>query len=302
MKFTISAALLAAAIQASDYAECPHLEHLVDFDTPEYQAQSAYCKQQMIWRNVIKDRTPQQFFVGEEFDGFFKQDMNLSFDSVSDTMPPGRIKRTHPVGTTTLMEFIPTYDTPYTGIFQGCKHAVMRISEFATTVPQMAHTTPGHGVKFLRDGMASANWFAMFAFDGQTSFNFFKNRWTNILREMENTCARETIGKHLNEVSDHTGGMSVMELAQFDQYGNEVKEPHWPFQIEVEPYDVYGWTDEYQNDFLDQLSFIPADTVMFKIFGFDCPPEHHCEEKLIGHLVSRSETTSSLWGDEMLFF
>ena len=110
--------------------------------------------------------------------------MNLSFDTVSDTMPTGRIKRTHPVGTTTLMEFIATEDTPYTGIFRGSKHAVMRISEFAETEPIMPNTAPGHGMKFLRDGMASANWFAMFAFDGQTSFNFFKNRWTNILREM----------------------------------------------------------------------------------------------------------------------
>lgn len=92
--------------------------------------------------------------------------MNLSFDTVSDTMPVGRIKRTHPVGTTTLMEFVAEKSTPYTGIFKGAKYAVMRISEFATTDPAMPHTTPGHGVKFLRDGMASANWFAMFAFDG----------------------------------------------------------------------------------------------------------------------------------------
>jgi len=228
--------------------------------------------------------------------------MNLSFDTVSDTMPADRIKRTHPVGTTTLMEFIAKDDTPYTGIFKGCKHAVMRISEFATTAPEMPHTTPGHGMKFLRDGMASANWFMMFAFDGQTSFNFFKNRWTNILREMENECARESIGKHLAEVTDFPGGMSVMELAQFDQYGVEIKDFHWPFQIEVEPYDVYGWTDEYQNDFLDQLSVIPANTAMFKVFAYDEPPEHGGEEKLIGWLVSRSETTSSLWGDEMLHF
>ena len=92
--------------------------------------------------------------------------MNLSFDTVSDTMPIGRIKRTHPVGTTTLVEFLPTADTPYTGMFRGAKHGVMRISEFAMTEPVMPHTAPGHGVKLLRDGMASANWFAMFAFDG----------------------------------------------------------------------------------------------------------------------------------------
>lgn len=164
-------------------------------------------------------------------------------------MPLGRIKKTHPRGTVTLVEFIPTPDSPYTGIFQGCKHAVMRISEFALTTPEVPKTAPGHAIKFLRDGMRSANWFTMFAFDGQPSFNFFKNRWTNILQEPDNECVRATIAKKLAEVTDHIGAMSLMELSQFDQYGNPVYDNHWPFMIEVEPYDVYGWTDAYQNDF-----------------------------------------------------
>ena len=105
----------------------------------------------------------------------------------------------------------------------------MRISEFALTTPSKSHANPGHGVKCLRDGMASANWFGMFAFEGQSSFNFFKNRWTNILRLMDNECALKSIGRHLNEVSDHVGAMSVMELSQFDQYGNQVQNFHWPF-------------------------------------------------------------------------
>ena len=189
------------------------MKHQVNLDTPEYQVLSAYCKQQILWERTIENRTPERFFVGSDFKGFFEQDMNMSFDTCSDTMPFNRIKRTHPLGVTTLVEFIPTYDTPYTGIFRGCKHGIMRISEFSLTTPETPKTAPGHGVKFLRDGMASANWFTMFAFDGQPSFNFFKNRWTNILREMDNDCARETIGKHLAEVTDFTGAMSIMELA-----------------------------------------------------------------------------------------
>jgi len=70
MKSQVSAALLAAATLAQDY--CPDMHDVVDFDTPAYQAQSAYCKQQMIWRMVKMDDTPQQFFVGEEFADFFK--------------------------------------------------------------------------------------------------------------------------------------------------------------------------------------------------------------------------------------
>lgn len=96
--------------------------------------------------------------------------------------------------------------------------------------------------------------------------------------------------------------MSVMELSQFDQWGNEVQNFHWPIQIEVEPYDVYGWTDDYQNDFLDQLAAIPRNVALFKVFGFDTPPEFGGKGRLIGYVVSRSETTSSKWGDEQLFF
>ena len=127
----------------------------------------------------------------------------------------------------------------------------MRISDTVFTTPHVTKTVPGFGLKLLRDGMYSANVLAMFSFDGQNSFNFFKNRWVTILREFNNKCARETIGKHLAGVTDHVGGTSVMDLADFDEYGDKVKEPHWPFQLEFEPYDVYGWTDEYQNDFQD---------------------------------------------------
>jgi len=230
-----------------DPEDCPveYFKKFEKLDTDDYQSLSAFCKQAIVWERANRNHSVERFFTGHEFQGFFEQDMNHSFDIVSDTMPVGRIKRTHPRGVVTLLEFIPAHDTPYTGIFRGCKHAIHRISEFSLTTPETPKTAPGHAVKFFRDGMASANWFAMFAFDGQPSFNFFKNRWTNILKEMDNDCARETIGKHLAEVTDHTGAMSVMELAEFDQYGRKEPHPHWPFMIEVEPYDVYGWTDAY---------------------------------------------------------
>jgi len=116
--------------------------------------------------------------------------MNASYDVVSDTMPLGRKKVTHPVGTVSKVEFIAHPDSPYTGIFRGSKHAIMRISDTVKSVPHKSKTVPGHGVKFLRDGMTSANWVAMFSLDGQSSFNFFKNRWTTVVREPNNECAR----------------------------------------------------------------------------------------------------------------
>lgn len=38
------------------------------------------------------------------------------------------------------------------------------------------------------------------------------------------------------------------------------------------------------------------------MFAYDKPPEFGGYDKLIGYIVSRSETVSSLWGDQKLFF
>ena len=50
------------------------------------------------------------------------------------------------------------------------------------------------------------------------------------------------------------------------------------------------------------MSVIPMDTSMFKVLAFDEPPELGGQERLIGWIVSRSDTISSHWGDQDLFF
>jgi len=68
-------------------------------------------------------------------------------------------------------------------VFRGAKYGILRISDATETTPEVIKTAPGFGLKLLRDGMSSANVVTMFAFDGQTSFNFFKNRWSNVIAE-----------------------------------------------------------------------------------------------------------------------
>ena len=174
---------------------------------------SAFCKKQLIWKRVRENSKPNRFFAGPEFQTMFDADPYGSTDTISDTMPPNRIKKVHSRGVHTLVEFIPTNDTPYTGIFEGCTHAIMRISEDTMTTPEVPKTSPGHAIKFFRDGMHSANWLAMFSFDGQPSFNFFKNRWSSVLREPDNECTRATKMMLFARASDHPTGNSVMELS-----------------------------------------------------------------------------------------
>ena len=193
----------------------------------------------------MTERKINRWFDGPDLMELFTQDMNLSFDHTGDTMPDGRVKMTHPRGVTFKVAFRPTAQSPYTGVFRGAKHGIMRISETVRTNPDVPQTSPGFGIKFLRDGMDSADTVTMFSFDGQPSFNYFANRWSIHLNEPLNECARETIGKKLAETTDHIGAMSVMNWALHKEDGTAESEPRWPFILEFEPYDMYGWTDTW---------------------------------------------------------
>ena len=133
-------------------------------------------------------------------------------------MPEGRVKMTHPRGVVMKVAFRPTSHN-YTGIFRGAKHGILRVSDVVRTDPEVPQTSPGFGIKFLRDGMDSADGVAMFSLDGQSSFNFFENRWSTHLNEPLNECARETIGKKLAEVTDHVGAMSVKNWGEYTESG-----------------------------------------------------------------------------------
>lgn len=47
----------------------------------------------------------------------------------------------------------------------------------------------------------------------------------------------------------------------------------------------------------DQMSVLPPNRALFKVFGFDVAPEFGGKDRLIGWIVSRSYTIDSFWGD-----
>lgn len=66
----------------------------------------------------------------------------------------------------------------YTGIFQGAQHGLVRLG---LSSEPFLKISPGMGLKFLRNGMDSANVLAMYSVSGQWSWNFFKNDLSNHL-------------------------------------------------------------------------------------------------------------------------
>jgi len=65
----------------------------------------------------------------------------------------------------------------------------MRISDALVGLNQFDISSPSFGLKFLRDGMYAADAVAMVHVDGQSSYNFFKNRYLTHIAPGEFECA-----------------------------------------------------------------------------------------------------------------
>ncbi len=99
-------------------------------------------------------------------------------------MPKGSIygtrdKYIHTQGAIASVKLTNTGSHPFTGVFEGADHGVVRLSFAAKPDPKTKNTAPGMGLKFLRDGIDSASLVAMFSVDGQDSWNFFANDFSN---------------------------------------------------------------------------------------------------------------------------
>ena len=183
----------------------------------------------------------------------FFQDSNATFDFIADEMPPERLKIFHSQGTVTRVRYESVGDHPYTGVFKGARHGIMRISETSRTNPDVVRTSPGFGLKWLRDGFPSANGVAMFSFSGQPSYNFFANSWTTHLGEPQNRCARLTLNAKLAEGTRHLGNTSVMNWSTADEYGKIENVAVWPFMLRFEPTIRTAFPDKFQADFTEQM-------------------------------------------------
>lgn len=117
-------------------------------------------------------------------------------------------------------------------------------------------------------------------------------------------CFLETFGKKLAEATDHLGTMSVMDWGLYDKHGNEEVDPVWPFRLDFEGINNYGWTDEFQENFTEQFKKVEAGSVMFNVYAYESPIHKLTDPdgQLIGKIVSTSEFVTSQWGDKKLFF
>jgi len=268
---------------------------------------SAYKKRRAIWHNVIADTSSPDWI---NVAGIFLESMETTFSAEGDYMPcsltGNRKKYIHQVGRTGKVNFVSNGNHEFTGMLTGGFWGIVRFSSAAEPSANQP-LAPGMGLKFLRNGMDSANLVAMFSTNGQPSWNFFENTWKTWIPPVQGA-ALTALACKFSTATPHPGNVGLTELASFDGLGNRVEEPKVPFGLKFKPTDqVKGTFDRINggqsfvsyHEYMDTLGAIPADATLFDVYAVDQPDG---PETLIGTLNLEHTLTTSKFGDQSLFF
>ena len=114
----------------------------------------------------------------------------------------GRRKLVHQQGLVAQARYVPEPDQPYTGIFKGAEHVLVRLSEAEIFDRELSHgLNPSIALKFLVDGTNSANQFGMVSFEGTSSWDFFATPFRSHVPRFEKECAPKTLLKFFAEAT-----------------------------------------------------------------------------------------------------
>jgi len=114
------------------------------------------------------------------------------------------------------------------------------------------------GLKFLRNGMDSANLVAMYSVNGQPDeWNFFANDFTNHIGAAGGTALKLVAAKFATETK-YIQEVGLSDWGMYDQDGNKEENPVFPFKLRLVPHpDVKDLISSEKPDdymaFVDQL-------------------------------------------------
>eukprot|EP01004_Peranema_trichophorum_P004736 NODE_3637_length_1315_cov_36.601510_g3182_i0.p1 GENE.NODE_3637_length_1315_cov_36.601510_g3182_i0~~NODE_3637_length_1315_cov_36.601510_g3182_i0.p1 ORF type:complete len:410 (+),score=64.31 NODE_3637_length_1315_cov_36.601510_g3182_i0:37-1230(+) len=271
-----------------------------------YESLPAQVKQSIVWEQVIADQTGGSYPSTLELAGIFTESVKTTFDDDWDFMPAGRRKYIHSVGSVGLVKFIPTPDTPYTGVFSsGASYGLIRMSSAQLPTENPPLITPGFGIKFFRSGVRSANFMAMPSLDGQTDFNFFAKNFTNH-PAFPTGFALQLVARKFWQASSCPLRVGLSDTAKWDQFGNPSTSVAFPWVIVFVPTGQVQFPSDYYNETtLGQLfRDIKNGTRLFDVYAYDSPQDelNKVTPRKIGSLFTTSEFVKSTYGDNTLAF
>jgi len=279
-----------------------------DVSTPEYLALPASKKQQMIWDNCLEDTSEAPWFSKKELVGLFSEDMCPVFRTVGDMLPweegyfsdGWRYKYIHTVGAVGKVEWKNLGGHDYTGVFEGNSHGIVRFSLAKEPSSSSLNTAPGMGLKLLRSGMDSANLVAMYSVDGQESWNFFKNDFTNHIPN--GGPALLPLEVKFSGATKFGAHVALSDWSFYGEDGEAVANPVFPYGLRFHPTGDISFSDNYVRPVNEDLVTIPSGSTLYEVWARDQPEEMGGTEAHIADLVLSSEITTSLWGDQHLYF
>jgi hypothetical protein len=268
---TFMGALLAAAVAAKDGKE---------FKGDEYIKMSRQDKSDKIWGKITENSKSgkwhfaQTLLVGQ----------NEVFDTAGDEfdckLTGCRNKTIHSQGNVGQIEWVDMGDHPYTGIFKGADAGYVRMSSAKPVSAKHHSMTPGMGVKFLRDGVDSANFVAMFSVDGQDTLNFFEHDWSNHIPDVT-SLSLIPLELRFKTATKYIQTVGLSDMAAYTQDGVE-ESPVFPFSLRFEPSGDWQFpATTYDQTFLEYLQTIPEGALLFNIYAMDQPAELGGSEQLI---------------------
>ena len=278
-----------------------------DFSSQTYQNLSSKAKMDSLWNKITENETPLEFYGAGKQATIFIENMKDSFDVTGDEFQNGRLKLIHTVGRIAKAEFISSGDHGYSGVFEGSTQLLVRFScakepdyKKSTAEGAFDNFTPGMALKFLRDGHPSANLQAMFSVNGQSSWNFFKNDFSNHV-ESGIGFALKALALKFSSATDYVQTMGLRDLAIINEKGGIRSPAKYPFKLIFRPTpDVKNRVpDNFTVDYMTQLGSITSGTTIYEVYAIDQPTQ---KEKKIGIIKTTSKMASSHWGDESLFF
>lgn len=148
-----------------------------------------------------------------------------------------RTKYIHSVGAVGKVKFVSEgNDDDYTGIFKGAEHGLIRLSSAAQPSASQP-LAPGFGLKFLRDGVDSANIVAMYGVEGQpNNWNFFANEFNNHISDATSTKLKLLSAKFAS-ATNYISEVGLRDWANFEQSGQQAQQRKYPFQLKFTPHE-----------------------------------------------------------------
>jgi len=198
----------------------------------------------------------------------------------------------------------------YTGMYASGALSLLRLSTALS--PSDDGMTPALTVKMFKDGKPSANYAAMYTFGETPGNNFFLHSLSTHGPRKGNNFALKILAWAFDRISKVSSSCSgTMQLANSTASGSSIprSKVKVPFALILQPNPkLYNLIRNYHGpDVMAAISKLVNKTMVnevgWKVLAVTGPDFPKVDKIVhIGNYVLESEITTSLWGDQKLFF